>query len=380
LAETTAAEKADLLSRVKELETELSVWKQAHTAAREAAERDSKARDDQQFALVKRPTSSTGSGSDGANQLVLCIIDGSRSIFSPSYLRHGQEGGRRAGHELMTGIRQHLRPQIYPEQLSIWISIYVDKAALRSDIILHDLCTPDQWDAFCSGLSEASANLAVVDVAGKATLDAKIKEYVQTFATLPQTTHVFFGGMNPPIIYRAFNRLTGLPIAGYSADTLSIFFTLNASLSTKLVMIYGQPPPPTLSPRLQAKSYSLPSENPPPCNEHYLLEKCSKEGRCKYSHEYELSAEHLETLAKNAKQSPCWFLNNEKQCPYGKECCWGHVCPFGVKCYFSSKDRCRFKGRQFLFLTLFSHVPRAHRLSISWDASTERRNAGIGVA
>lgn len=75
----------------------------------------------------------------------------------------------------MTGIRQHLRPQIYPEQLSIWISIYVDKAALRSDIILHDLCTPDQWDAFCSGLSEASANLAVVDVAGKATLDAKIK-------------------------------------------------------------------------------------------------------------------------------------------------------------------------------------------------------------
>lgn len=75
-------------------------------------------------------------------------------------------------------------------------------------------------------------------------------EYVQTFATLPQTTHVFFGGMNPPIIYRAFNRLTGLPIAGYSADTLSIFFTLNASLSTKLVMIYGQPPPPTLSPRV----------------------------------------------------------------------------------------------------------------------------------
>lgn len=66
LAETTAAEKADLLARVKELETELSVWKQAHTAAREAAERDSKARDDQQFALVKRPTSSTGSGSDGA--------------------------------------------------------------------------------------------------------------------------------------------------------------------------------------------------------------------------------------------------------------------------------------------------------------------------
>lgn len=75
-------------------------------------------------------------------------------------------------------------------------------------------------------------------------------EYVQTFATLPQTTHVFFGGTNPPILYRASNRFTELPIAGYSADALSIYFTLNASLSTKLVMIYGQPPPPTLSPRV----------------------------------------------------------------------------------------------------------------------------------
>lgn len=75
-------------------------------------------------------------------------------------------------------------------------------------------------------------------------------EYVQTFATLPQTTHVFFGGMNPPILYCTFNRFTELSVAGYNADALSIFFTLNASLSTKLVMIYGQPPPPTLSPRV----------------------------------------------------------------------------------------------------------------------------------
>lgn len=75
----------------------------------------------------------------------------------------------------MAGIRQHLRSEALPERPSVWISIYVDKAALRGDIILHDLCTPDQWDGFCKGLSQASANLAVIDVAGKTMLDAKIK-------------------------------------------------------------------------------------------------------------------------------------------------------------------------------------------------------------
>jgi hypothetical protein len=34
------------------------------------------------------------------------------------------------------------------------------------------------------------------------------------------------------------------------------------------------------------------------------------QGRCRYSHDYDLTDEQLATLSKSAKQSPCWFLNN----------------------------------------------------------------------
>jgi hypothetical protein len=35
-----------------------------------------------------------------------------------------------------------------------------------------------------------------------------------------------------------------------------------------------------------------------------------KQGRCRYSHEYDLTDEQLASLANSAKHSPCWFLNN----------------------------------------------------------------------
>ena len=74
--------------------------------------------------------------------------------------------------------------------------------------------------------------------------------------------------------------------------------------------------------------YSLISENPPPCNEYYLMHTCSKQvrrriwntrkshsrainqGRCRYSHDYDLTDEQLATLANDALRFPCWFLNN----------------------------------------------------------------------
>jgi len=116
--------------------------------------------------------------------------------------------------------------------------------------------------------------------------------------------------------------------------------------------------------RPQASWYSFLQpvlENPPPCNEYYLMYSCSKEvnnqfimlvdhtqktvnqNRCKYSHEYPLTDEQLAQLSKSAKQSPCWYLNTDKECP-NANCCWGHVCPFGIACYHLSRDKCRFKG------------------------------------
>jgi hypothetical protein len=37
------------------------------------------------------------------------------------------------------------------------------------------------------------------------------------------------------------------------------------------------------------------------------------QGRCRYSHEYDLTDEQLITLANSAKHSPCWFFNNSLQ-------------------------------------------------------------------
>ena len=54
IAQAGEAEHASLASRVKELEVELSVWKQAHATSRDTAEREIKARDERLHAL-KQP-------------------------------------------------------------------------------------------------------------------------------------------------------------------------------------------------------------------------------------------------------------------------------------------------------------------------------------
>lgn len=107
-----------------------------------------------------------------------------------------------------------------------------------------------------------------------------------------------------------------------------------------------------ISPQSPARSVGRPidsslplhKQNPPPCNEHYLM-ACSKgAGICKYSHDYVLTPEQLVSLANNAKKAPCNWLKNGVQCPYGDQCCWGHICPNGPKCFHLSKGKCWFKG------------------------------------
>ncbi|KAI0750948.1 hypothetical protein C8Q80DRAFT_1268254 [Daedaleopsis nitida] len=97
-------------------------------------------------------------------------------------------------------------------------------------------------------------------------------------------------------------------------------------------------------PQVSCTFMSNPSHRePPPCNEHYLM-TCSKGANCKYSHEWLLSPEQLDILARNAKKAPCNYLKNGLICPYGDNCCWGHVCPSGAKCFHLSKGKCWFKG------------------------------------
>jgi len=223
--------------------------------------------------------------------------------------------------------------------------------------------------------------LNIVEVTNKRDVDKKIEEYLQLFADIPQTVRVFFTGGNGPTIptldackasgklviirshgnqsYGPYSQtpsllLTGLftpanqliPATSYTAASpFPLAETDESDFRTTSSTSFYTPITPT-SRRQSLIDPALPlyKQNPPPCNEYYLMQSCSKEGRCRYSHEYDLTDEQLATLAKSAKQSPCWFLNNDTECPHGATCCWGHVCPHGVKCPYSFRDRCRFKG------------------------------------
>jgi len=306
--------------------------------------------------------------------LALCVIDGTRSVFSPNYLTQGEGGGREAGQEIVQGITDHLaKDGLQVANIKISVVIYVMRSRIRNELIAGNTCTAEQFDGFFVGLNE-TRYLSVVEVGNKNDTDRKIEDYLQLFAGLTQTVRVFFGG-------------------GNSSHSLSVMATLETcNASSKLVILRSQTSSPygaaaripsvmlpglfmnfpagqlvPATPKATAATFTLPmsvdgsasspkffttidptlplyKQNPPPCNEHYLMTTCSKDGRCKYSHEYDLSEDQLATLAKSAKQSPCWFANNDRECPFGSSCCWGHVCPYGIKCHFSLRDKCRFKG------------------------------------
>jgi hypothetical protein len=173
---------------VKELEVEVTVWKQAHsTASRE----------------------STGKPMMGQKNLVLCMIDGTRSIFSTSYITEGEAGGRKAGQEIIRGVVDYVADasSLQDSTVKVSISIYITKGRLRSD--LASICPREQFDKFFVGLNE-TPYLSIVEVNSKRDADKNIQgehlqvklnssnvphpEHLQLFADLPQTDRVFFSG------------------------------------------------------------------------------------------------------------------------------------------------------------------------------------------
>ncbi|KAI9447810.1 hypothetical protein H4582DRAFT_1803328 [Lactarius indigo] len=380
LARTTADENTQLNDKLRDLEVEVAVWKQQAISSRNAQDYESKP--------VFRRSVAFDNGAEGKDvkqtyrkTIALCVIDGTRSVFSPNYLVQGEEGGRKAGQEIVQGIIDHLANDgsLQVANVKVSIVIYVMRSRLRNELIAGDTCTAEQFDGFFVGLNE-TRHLNVVE--GLKPLTFFTTDYLQLFAGLTQTVRVFFSGsynlsshylsvMATLETCNASGKLvilrsqTGSPY-GASARIPSIMlpglftagqlvpvtpkhtaFSLPISEadepdawtpSLKPFSLNGQRKQTTIDPTLV--------KNPPPCNEHYLMAACSKEGRCKYSHEYDLTEDQLATLSRNAKQSPCWFLNNDRECPFGPSCCWGHVCPFGIKCQFSLKDKCRFKGRE----------------------------------
>jgi hypothetical protein len=142
---------------VKELEVEVSVWKQAHSTSRKGQDRENRA---------------TFTGPQ--KNVVLCVIDGTRSFFSKMFITEGEEGGRKAGQEIVRGITNHLAADDMSLQAKLFTTIYVRKPQLRNDLAASGICTPEQFDEFFVGLNETSY-LNIVEVTNKRDVDQKIE-------------------------------------------------------------------------------------------------------------------------------------------------------------------------------------------------------------
>ncbi|KAJ3550976.1 hypothetical protein NM688_g4956 [Phlebia brevispora] len=372
LSTATVKRNSDLETRVTELELELSVWKQAHAAVVESAERDKKAHNAQVSTLNRQISSLETIKSQ--NPLILCVIDGEANIFSPSLLAQGQYGGQQAAQQLTKGIAEYLSQedvQVFG-RLSFWITIYLNRRSLLETLLGNSLCTAEQFEAFLMGFSQASPRFQLVEVgAGKEVVDAKIKEYLHTFTRFPQTLRVFMAGGHDNAYMSTLSSLGKeellgklVFLQGYNEPSAELLQLSLPSIRVDGLFLSDKPPqmprrsgPPgplalpgvtstvttnggLISPQSETHSITGPPHRPGTAGKPI---DPTKPG-CKYSHEWALTSEQLEILARNAKKAPCNYLKNGLECPHGDKCCWGHVCPGGARCFHLSKGKCWFKG------------------------------------
>ncbi|KAJ6509954.1 hypothetical protein C8R47DRAFT_774647 [Mycena vitilis] len=367
----TVKRNAYLESHVSELQLELEMLRRANIEAAIAFEREAKAHQ----RLVSSLNRQLSKRDMFENPLIICVINGDEKLFKG--LAQGQQGGIAAAQELTQQIATYLsveHVEIFGRQISFWMTVYFNRGELLDRLIGNNICSVQQFESFLAGFSQCSPRFSFVDVGYMDGTDTKIKEYIQTYIRFPQTLRVFLAGARDPQYASIYDTLESeqrlgklvMILDSTNGETDSVIVPLPslkvrglfmspmlqqkpAPLSMQCVntnggLISPQSPSSHTSGRAIDPSLPLHKQNPPPCNEHYLM-TCSKGSAiCKYSHEYFLTNEQLASLANNAKKAPCNWLKNGLQCPYGDHCCWGHVCPNGSNCFHMSKGKCWFKG------------------------------------
>ncbi|KAI0306960.1 UbiA prenyltransferase family-domain-containing protein [Multifurca ochricompacta] len=309
LTKATSDENAQLIGKVKELEVELTVWKKAYSTM--ASTHDH-----------KNKTSFSGEKGDvdGKDKNVaLCVIDGTRNVFSANYINRGKDGGKNAGQDIVQGIADYLandRP-LQGTNVKLSITIYVRKLQLRDDLATSGFCTPDQFDEFFIGLNE-TPHLNVVEVCSKRDAERKMEEYLQLFAGLPQIARIIFSGGNGSAVLSIMPILESC-LASDKLVILRSHTNLSAGTSARIpsLMVAGlfMKNSPT-----SKVTWTTPSSSPPlPLPVFDDLDVCTppqssneKRRQSAIDPALPLHKRQLAALAKNAKQSPCWFSNNEQ--------------------------------------------------------------------
>ncbi|KAJ7638680.1 hypothetical protein FB45DRAFT_903524 [Roridomyces roridus] len=369
LSNETLKRNARLEERVMELEEDIRLTGAMYV---EASQRDLQAHERLVFTLnqelAKRDLF------EHQSPLILCVINGDNRIFNGPLISQGRPGGYAAAEALTQAIATYLTPEGLGAsfgRVSFWITVYFNKGELVDKLVANNICSVDDFDAFLAGFSQTSPRFCLIDVGFTGGTDVKMDEYIQVYARFPQTLRVFVAGAEDQLYVSTFNALDREKLLGklvmLNGNAFNLpFHSLNVdevfmpqplpqsghkpaplnmnSYGPVSGLISPQSPASQTSGRIIDASLPLHKQNPPPCNEHYLMQ-CSKgRGACKYSHDYALTPEQLASLANNAKKAPCNWLKNGLDCPYGDKCCWGHFCPNGAKCFHLSKGKCWFKG------------------------------------
>lgn len=147
------------------------------------------------------------------NPLILAVIDGNENIFTDTLLKQGQLGGRQAAQHITKGVAEYLSNEgvhVFG-RLSFWVTVYLGQTQLLETLVAHNKCTAEQFEAFCTGFTQASPRFLVVNVGpGKEAVEVKVRgtqcyispdihstastEYLETYTRFPQTLRVFFAG------------------------------------------------------------------------------------------------------------------------------------------------------------------------------------------
>ena len=82
--------------------------------------------------------------------LILCVVDGNENLFKG--FADGHQGGRLAAQDLTRQIAMYLNAEGVEgfKHISFWITVYFNRGELLEKLILNNICTSQQFDAFVS--------------------------------------------------------------------------------------------------------------------------------------------------------------------------------------------------------------------------------------
>ncbi|EPQ59338.1 hypothetical protein GLOTRDRAFT_125643 [Gloeophyllum trabeum ATCC 11539] len=132
----------------------------------------------------------------GLENRVVCLIDGDGTIFAPSLLAQGREGGRAAARQLTESIHKYLSELNQFHEAQLWVYVFFNKSGLLGTLQRVGLRDEAQsFEEFMIGFNQAGERFLMVDVGNaKEAADAKIRVYLEDNIRMPQTWKLIFGG------------------------------------------------------------------------------------------------------------------------------------------------------------------------------------------